>query len=170
MGGSGGRIAIYLTGTGETLGETPVVTAYGGHSYSDGQRIPKGAPGTIYVETAADGARRGTVRVANHASASAGSQYVDYPSTRRAAVGDGQDATWRLSGYSYLYVTRDAKVADVWLEGAKPRIYLNGHTLRIHTRHHRLGTDESAQIIPGGTAENPGQIIWDGRATILFVQ
>ena len=168
MGGSGGRIAIYLTGEGETLGETPVVTAYGGHSYSDGQRIPKGAPGTIYIETAAHGARRGTVRVANHADASSGNQYVDYPSTRRAAVGDGQDATWRLSGYSFLYVTRDAKVADVWLEGSKPRIYLNGHTLRIRTAHHKLGTDESTQVIPGGTAENPGKIIWFNPTILLL--
>jgi hypothetical protein len=168
MGGSGGRIAIYLTGEGETLGATPVVTAYGGHSYSDGQKIPRGAPGTIYIETVADGQRRGTVRVANHASASANNQYVDYPSTRRAAVGDGQEATWRLSGYSFLYITRDAKVADVWLEGSKPRIYLNGHTLRIHTARHALGTDAATQVIPGGTAENPGKIIWFNPTTIML--
>ena len=165
--GAGGRVALYLTDEGETLGATPSVTAYGGHLYSDGFRVPHGAPGTIYVETAADGARRGTVRVANHSSASEGTQYVDFPSTLATATDDGRDAVWRLSGYSFLYITRDAKVADVWLEGAKPRIYLNGHTLCIHTTHHKLGTDESVQIIPGGTAENPGQIIWFNPTLIM---
>ena len=117
--GAGGRVALYLTDEGETLGATPSVTAYGGHYYSDGFHVPAGSPGTIYEETAADGARRGTVLVANHASASAGTQYVDFPSTLAAATDDGRDATWRLSGCSYLYITRDAKVADV--SGSKAR-------------------------------------------------
>ena len=166
--GAGGRVAIYLADEGETLGATPSVTAYGGYNYSDGFHVPQSTPGTIYVETAADGARRGTVRVANASSASAGTQYVDYPSTLAAAADDGRDAAWRLSGYSFLYITRDAKVADVWLEGSKPRIYLNGHTLRIRTTRHALGTDESSQVIPGGTAENPGRIIWFNPTILLL--
>ena len=168
--GAGGRVALYLADEGETLGATPSVTAYGGYLYSDGFHVPAGSPGTIYVETAADGARRGTVLVANHASASAGTQYVDFPSTLAAATDDGRNATWRLSGCSYLYVTRDAKVRDVWLEGSKPRVYLNGHKLRVRALPHALGNDESVQVIPGGTDENPGRIIWDGRTTLMFVQ
>ncbi len=167
-GGAGGRIAIYLTDEGSALGNSPSVTVVGGHSYSDGYKIPNGAPGTFYVETAADAPGCGTVRVANHPSASASTQYVDYPSTLNAADGDGRDAVWRLSGYSFLYITRDAKIADVWLEGSKPRIYLNGHTLRIRTTRHALGTNESAQVIPGGTAENPGKIIWFNPTILLL--
>ena len=165
--GAGGRVALYLTDEGETVGATPSITAYGGYYYSDGFHVPAGSPGTIYEETAADGARRGTVLVANHASASAGTQYVDFPSTLAAATDDGRDATWRLSGCSYLYVTRDAKVADVWLEDSKPRIYLNGHTLRIRTTRHALGTSDT-QIIPGGTEENPGKIIWFNPTILLL--
>ena len=173
-GGSGGRIAIYLTYEEASLGDTPSVTAQGGYKYSDSYKVPTGAPGTIYIETAADAPGCGTVRVANHPSASASTssvvmQYVDYPSTRLAEKGDGQDATWRLSGYSFLYITRDAKVADLRFEGAKPRIYLNGHTLRVRTPRHALGTDETTQVIPGGTEENPGQIIWL-NPTVLFLK
>ncbi len=121
------------------------------------------------ASTAADKPGCGVVRVANHPSAPSGNYYVDYPSTLSAAAGDGQDATWRLAGYGYLYVTRDAKVRDVWLEGSKPRIYLNGHKLRVRSFPHALGNDESVQVIPGGTAENPGRIIWN-VATTIFVR
>ena len=167
--GAGGRVAVYLTDDGASLGASPSVTAYGGSVFSEGTRISKGSPGTVYIETAADKPGCGLVRVANHPSAPSGNYYVDYPSTLRAAAGDGQDATWRLSGYGYLYVTRDAKVRDIWLEGSKPRIYLNGHTLRVRSFPHALGADESVQVIPGGTAENPGRIIWN-VATTLFVR
>ena len=91
---------------------------------------------------------------------------VDF-ALRLFAAGDGQDATWRLSGYSFLYITRDAKVADLRFEGSQPRIYLNGHTLRVRTPRHALGTNPATQVIPGGTAENPGQIIWFNPTLIM---
>ena len=88
--------------------------------------------------------------------------------TTWAGKDDGRWATWELSNDATLNVTADAKIADVWLEGSKPQIRLNGHTLRIHTRRHALGTSD-AQIVPGGTEENPGQIIWLMQPTMLLL-
>ena len=165
--GAGGRIAVYLSGS-SAIGPDLTVTAYSGYAHDSTTLVPSGSPGTIYLETQSDAPFHGTVLVANHPSAAVGNKFVDYPSTRLAESDDGQYATWRLSGAASLYLTRDAKVADVWLEGSKPRIYLNGHTLRIHTTRHALGTDAATQVIPGGTEENPGKIIWFNPTTIML--
>ncbi len=171
--GAGGRVAIYLTGD-RTLSFGGSVEAYAGCKSADVPPYPKGAPGTIYIETASDAARCGRVIVANASTGVAnGGQnsqpLVDYPVTTWAGKDDGRWATWELSNDATLNVTADARIADVWLEGSKPQIKLNGHTLRIGTREHALGTSAS-QVVVGGTAENPGQIIWQQPATILFLK
>ena len=171
--GAGGRIAIYLTGdTALSFGGS--VEAYAGCKSTEVPPYPKGAPGTIYVETASDAARRGRVIVANASSgASNGGQnskpLVDYPVTKWCGQNDGRWATWELSNYATLNITADAKIADVWLNGSSPQILLNGHTLRIYTRQHALGTSAS-QVVAGGTVENPGQIIWQKQATVLLLK
>ena len=166
--GAGGRIAINLSEA-SSVGPDLAITAYSGYAYASSTHVPTGSPGTIYVETSSDEQLHGNVLVANHPGASVNNQFVDYPSTRLAASDDGQYAVWRLSGAVTLYLTRDAELPNIFLEGSKPRIQLNGHTLRVNAPHHRLGTDEAVQIIPGGTEENPGQIIWSVRPTVLML-
>ena len=171
--GAGGRVALYLTED-AALSFGGSVEAFAGMMYGDEPRFPKGAPGTIYVETASDRPLRGRVVVANAANgASNGGMnskpLVDYPVAIWAGQDDGRWATWELSNYATLNVTADAKVADVWLEGSKPQIQLNGHTLYVHSLRHELGVDDS-QVVPGGTAENPGKIVWLTPPTVLMLR
>ena len=171
--GAGGRVALYLTED-AALSFGGSVEAFAGKKYSDVPPFPKGAPGTIYIQTAADKPRKGRVVVANAANGvSNGGQnskpLVDYPVATWAGKDDGRWATWELSNYATLNVTADAKIADVWLEGSKPQIQLNGHTLYIRSLRHELGVDDS-QVVPGGTTENPGKIVWLTPPTVLMLR
>lgn len=65
-GAGGGRIAIKLTETGATIPEGMSVNAQGRYGYSFDARCDKiGSAGTVYVETAADGAKGGTITISN---------------------------------------------------------------------------------------------------------
>lgn len=44
-----------------------------------------------------------------------------------------------------------------------------GHTLFIHSLRHALGVNDS-QIVPGGTSENPGKIVWLTPPTMLLLR
>jgi len=66
IGGGGGRIAVYLTGTGEDFaGWTGTITAYGGTANSSPMPRRHGAAGTVYRQLAAQADGAGTVTVDN---------------------------------------------------------------------------------------------------------
>ena len=91
---------------------------------------------------------------------------TEYPVTKVADLKEGSTAVWRLRRFARLYLTSDATVENIFLEGSVPQIDLNGHTLTVRSRQHALGTNEAAQIVHGG------EIIWLPRdmATMIMLK
>ena len=182
--GSGGRIAIVLTGAGETLDRfTGRLEAYSGKMSKEAVPYPRGSAGTIYVETSADGAGRGVVVVDNSPQGAArhttdpklGVPRTDYPVMNDASVerNESKHATWILRNTVGLNITADAKIGALVVEGTKPKVYLNGHTLKINTDRPadwpKDGTLPSF-VVPGADAEgNPGRIVWR-QGVMVFVR
>ena len=182
--GSGGRIAIVLTGAGETIDRfTGRLEAYSGKMSKESVPYPRGSAGTIYVETSADGAGRGVVVVDNSPQGAArhttdpklGVPRTDYPVMNDASVerNESKHATWILRNTVGLNITADAKIGALVVEGTKPKVYLNGHTLKINTDRPadwpKDGTLPSF-VVPGADAEgNPGRIVWR-QGVMVFVR
>ena len=69
-----------------------------------------------------------------------------------------------MEEYGTLNLTANTKISDLTMDSTA-RLQLNGFTLRIKTLRHDL----KGTIVPGGTTENPGKIVWDG-ATFLMLR
>ncbi len=66
-------------------------------------------------------------------------------------------------------LTGDCHIGDLKMSKGNSCLQLNGHTLYIHTMKHKLDINEN-QIIPGGTEEEPGKIVWTVRRTVLILR
>ena len=165
--GGGGRIAIYTRTPDEiaaAFGGT--ILAHGGYLYTTGRSI-NGSAGTVYLENGSDGDGRGWVRIANRAgmtTRSDGSDKTDLPSPSLCDPKETRNAFFLVEEYGTLNLTADTKISDLTMDSTA-RLQLNGFTLRIKTREHTL----KGTIVAGGTAGNPGKIVWDG-ATILMLR
>lgn len=169
--GAGGRIAVILTGEDASFADFDgTFHAYSGLKISSFPYTRIGSPGTVYLETPADGTGKGRVYIRSTTDAVASGNtpsWVDYPVLRLSpSPKEAKDATFELENLLYLNLVADAVMGDLYIKGTKPKIYLNGHTLRIRTdRHDIFDADEearwAAQIVPGVDADgNPGKIIW----------
>lgn len=168
--GGGGRVAVYLTAAGAKFAAfTGVVSAYSGLLTGNINRPRRGSCGTVYLETAADGAGRGKVILDNTATGIArgapGQPRTDYPVAQYADPQDGRQAVWTLRNTVRLNLVGDARVADLVMEGSKPILDLNGYTLRVDACKHTLGENESVQVVPG----DGGLILW-APATLLILR
>ena len=173
--GSGGRIAVILTDDGEAIDRfVGAMEAYSGKISSAAVPYPRGSAGTIYLELASDGVGRGVIIVDNSPTGAArhttdpkqGVPRTDYPVMNDKSVerNESKNATWVLRNTVGLNITADAKIGNLVVEGAKPKIYLNGHTLKINSVRPadwpKDGTLPSF-VVPGVDADgNPGKIIW----------
>ena len=97
---------------------------------------------------------------------------TDVPSSRLA---DADEFTQQRRptleiGNGAANITADIHLADLVLTGGKGAVRLNGHTVFVYAKRHALGTDEAKQIIPGGTEENLGQIIWVPRGLKIMIR
>ena len=62
-----------------------------------------------------------------------------------------------------MNITADTKISDLQMDSTA-RLQLNGFTLRINSRKHAL----AGTIDAGGTAEEPGKIVWISPTLLLF--
>ena len=163
---AGGRIALYLTGEGETF-ETLTGAV-------DAKSVSSSSGGTVYYQLA--GQEPGTGRIvisgSNADGVNSASIMTDVPSSRLA---DADEFTQQRRptleiGNGAANITADIHLADLVLTGGKGAVRLNGHTVFVYAKRHALGTDEAKQIIPGGTEENPGQIIWVPRGLKIMIR
>jgi len=178
-GGMGGRIALYLTGTGDFGDFTGTITAYGG--YTKNTVVPSAATcGTVYLQR---GSEHGTVRLRNCGSLPEQVQTggVDVPVTNRCpdAVKSYRNTTFDLAQGGVLYVTRDVTIGE--LELASPcRVNLNGHTLTINSWIHKQGrgwptgwsSGAKTQLVFPGTNSvgQVGKIVWRPRPLAVIVR
>ncbi len=160
---SGGRIAVYLTGEEATFDSFKgVIKAYS-----------SSASGTVYLETAKEQGRAGLLRIDNGGASfsQSGNRKTDLPSTVQCDPNEFDKfnrTTLEVSNGGDVYLTQDCHIGDLRMD-KKGYIHLNGHTLYIHTRRHKMDIDDS-QIIPGGTEDNPGKIVWTITGTVLIVR
>ncbi len=152
-GGAGGRIAIKLTGPNETVPETIDVNAQGSYGYAFNAAATKlGSAGTIYVETAANVEKGGTVTISNwrDRAIAAFTSATVIPTTPIAAYANGDPA--ESFKKTSLVVTNNA-IAEVSAEyikinglevSAGSGIELMGGTLAVNTA--KLG---DAKLQPG---------------------
>lgn len=163
---SGGRIALYLTGEDETF-ETFTGAV-------DAKSVSSSSGGTVYYQLA--GQELGTGRIvvsgSNVDAVNSASILTDVPSSRLADadVFTQQRRPTLEIGNGAANITADIHLADLVLTGGKGVVRLNGHTVFVYARRHALGTNEAKQIIPGGTEENPGRIVWVPRGLKIIIR
>lgn len=166
--GAGGRVAVYLTEAGAVLEEDNgvAVEAYPGRLL--------GAPGTVYVQTADQADFGGTLKVVNHPDAGEfgggnSGAYVQYPSPRMSMDRKRNGVSLVLGGYARLSLTDNVRVSSLEVLDQKPKVFLNGHVLKINQPEPKDWVVPS-YIIPGEDAEgNPGRIEWK-TGLILFLR
>ena len=164
--GGGGRIALYLTGEDETF-ETFTGAV-------DAKSVSSSSGGTVYYQLA--GQELGTGRIvvsgSNVDAVNSASVMTDVPSSRLADadVFTQQRRPTLEIGNGAANITADIHLADLVLTGGKGVVRLNGHTVFVYARRHALGTNEAKQIIPGGTEENPGRIVWVPRGLKIIIR
>lgn len=165
-GGGGGRVALVLTGSGADFAQySGAATAYGGRIDAiDGimttPQVPAAGAGTVYLQTAAEGDRRGTLVIDNDGGF--GANYVtDLPADVLADPKELRRVNVEVRNGGTLRLIDNATIGDLHLLGANTRLNLNSNTLTIHTWRHSLAP---------GLVTNEGEIIWlslDGSVIII---
>jgi hypothetical protein len=89
---------------------------------------------------------------------------TDFPKTQDNDPGEVSRVDLVVGRYGTLNLTADAKVSSLSTVSTSA-IKLNGHRLTVRSRRHAVpGT-----ITPGTNADgNPGEIVFDNGATLLF--
>ena len=129
-----------------------------------------GSAGTVYLQNGADRPGWGWVRIANRnglTNRDTSKDMTDLPSPSLCEPGEARDAFFLVEEYGTLNLTDDTQISDLQMDSTG-RLQLNGHTLTIRSRRHAL----SGTVVEGGTAENPGRIVWLRRdaPSFLFVR
>ena len=134
--GSGGRIAVKLTSANADFSNfTGTISASGRVQGSGGDA--DSSAGTVYLQTAADGEKGGTVRIAM----SAGNRAANNTNTTEMvslgyggdAVADYKKVKYVVSDYGHAAVNTNFQAEAVTIADADSSIDLEGHELRTKT-------------------------------------
>ncbi len=106
-GGGGGRIALSASGGDTTQFQLLTITAYGGV----GKTQERGAAGTIYLQSAAQGAGRGTVTINNNAQTT--SARTQIPPFTNAVLGELRSASVIVTNRGAMAVTTNDRIASL---------------------------------------------------------
>lgn len=169
--GSGGRIAVRLTGSGADFSNAPTMTANGRGGSASG--ATSSAAGTIYLQTASDQEGCGTVRVSNPNNlATLQDEAIPPAATHLPAKQDGDSmpalkkTKWELSGRGAIRLTRDVQIASlslaaddgtqtVYTDGFKlttPALNVNGFNLRgVYTKDNAAWVKGEGSVTVGGS-------------------
>ena len=175
--GGGGRVAVYLTGATSLADFQGTISARGAVNE---EQNDVSSPGTYYLETAADAPGAGTLLIAGRKATSPGivATYhrTELTPASLCAENEIEKMTVVVRDAGYASITRDAKVEDIRITDGTGRLYLNGWTLRVHTRHHAISPNDATQVIPGTRIdpetgdEITGEIIWSNPGLMIFVR
>ena len=189
--GSGGRIAVKLTSAGADFSNFTGTISASGRARSAGS-INDSSAGTVYLQTAAEGDKRGTVRIAM----SAGNRYAgNTNTTEMVSLGYGGDAvadykfvSYVISDFGHAAVNTNFQAAAVTIADADSSIDLEGNTLKVREFHYAQtdgGTTTMKRLGSGthrwadlqgfawandSSAEKSGQIIVTGTGTFIMLQ
>ena len=131
-GGGGGRIAVILTGSGATFAdyELSQITAYGGSGESG---YESGAAGTLYLQTAAQGAGRGTATINNNAQTTGARTQL--PPAVSPVLDELRYASVIVTNRGALAVTTNDRIASLTVATANEPLNLGvaGTVLTLNT-------------------------------------
>ena len=135
--GGGGRIAIRLTDKDATFDAFEGQVVASGRYSTDGNPGGSGSAGTVYLQTAAEGEGRGTIRIAN-LNADGYGNAKNPNTTEMASLGYGGDeiVSYKRAKYSLGYcgraaVNADLQAASVELTETTAALDLEGHKLKV---------------------------------------
>ena len=144
--GPGGRIAVRLTASGaDFTAFSGRIEAGGGSWWKGFDDIHDASAGTVYLETAADGDKRGTIRIAMDPRNAKfiqdrikGNSPANTNTTEMVSLGCGGDrlgdykhARYVVSDYGRAAVNADFKARSVELSDLTVLLDLEGHTLYV---------------------------------------
>ena len=162
--GGGGRIAVKLTSAGAdfTLFDKTSIVA-SGRSYNGNSTSIKGtsSAGTVYLQTAADGEKGGTIIIAM----SEGNRVAGNPNTTEMvslgyggdAIADYKKVKYVVRDYGRAAVNADMKAASIEIADSNSCLDLEGHTLIV----------KSAKV--NGVKLAPGRYVAGDAAVAGFV-
>ncbi len=161
---AGGRVAVYLT---------DMEASFDDFNGTIDAKAKGSSAGTVYLETAKQGPKGGTLYIKNpNEELSKMRKFTDIPSSSYASQDEfdrSNRTTLSVSDNATALLTGDCHIGDLKMSKGNSCLQLNGHTLYIHTMKHKLDINEN-QIIPGGTEEEPGKIVWTVRRTVLILR
>ena len=189
--GSGGRIAVKLTGAGSDFSTFTGTMSASGRALSPGGSADSSA-GTIYLQTAANGDKGGTVYIAM----SEGNRYANNTNTTEmVSLGYGGDevrdykrVSYVVSDYGHAAVNTNFTAKAVTIADANSSIDLEGHTLTvtdiyypetvgetIRLQHLSPGTYPFAALqdyawVSDSSGEKTGAIVVRGSSTLLILR
>lgn len=150
--GGGGRIAVRLTQTGATFdGFTGTIVASGRHSTDTTQHASSSA-GTVYLQTAAEAEKAGTVRIANLV---ANTYYSvgNTNTTEMVSLGYGGDAVadykkvkYVVRDYGRAAVNANLQATSVMLADETAYLDLEGHTLTVKEFMYATKTEDQVTV------------------------
>ena len=162
--GAGGRISVTLTHDAVSA-FAGFISAFGG---LNGDGLRNGSAGTIYLADATDEIGRGTI-VVDGGSDDLMAKPLNLTDLPSQVLCDKSETMWCkvvVRNGGCLNIAEDTQIKDLVLEGSSSTVRLNGHTLAVRSFQHALGTDESAQVIPG----EGGTIAWDKPGFMILVR
>ena len=189
--GSAGRIAVKLTGSGADFSTFSGTMSASGRALSPGSSADSSA-GTVYLQTAANGEKGGTVYIAM----SAGNRYANNTNTTEmVSLGYGGDdpddyrhVSYVVSDYGHAAVNTNFQAQAVTIADANSSIDLEGHTLIVREFNYfeDVGGTPRKRHLPAGaynrtalegyawafdtSAEKTGMIVVRGTASVLIVK
>jgi len=147
-GGGGGRIAVILT-NGTSFGSVNMY-AYGGES----QNSISGAAGTVYRQTALQGGGCGALTVDNVAIPAPTNITTQLPPMSNAVPSELFKLTLVVTNSTYVQITANSKLGDMFLTENTVKLYLKGFILRMGVPEHPDWGGPSRVVYDGGA------IIW----------
>ncbi len=187
--GSGGRIAVKLTSPGADFSDFSGKISASGRVLGSGGSSDSSA-GTVYLQTAADGDKGGTVTIAM----SAGNQAAgNTNTTEMVSLGYGGDAVEHYKRVSYVVrdfghaaVNTNFTAKTVTIADADSSIDLEGHELVVRDFSYPDAVSGNPRHLPAGTydwpaladyawatdssSEKTGRIVVRGAATVFIVK
>lgn len=176
--GSGGRIAVRLTGSGADFSNAPTMTANGRGGSASG--ATSSAAGTIYLQTASDQEGSGTVRVSNPNNlVTLQDEAIPPAATHLPAKQDGDSmpvlkkTKWELSGRGAIRLTRDVQIASLSLaaDDGTQTVYTDGFKLTTHALNvngfnlRGVYTKDNAAWVKG-----EGSVTVGGSGLVVFIR
>ena len=176
--GSGGRIAVRLTGSGADFSNAPTMTANGRGGSASG--ATSSAAGTIYLQTASDQEGCGTVRVSNTNNlATLQDEAIPPAATHLPTKQDGDSmpalkkTKWELSGRGAIRLTRDVQIASLSLaaDDGTQTVYTDGFKLTTHALNvngfnlRGVYTKDNAAWVKG-----EGSVTVGGSGLVVFIR